>query len=81
VLQAHAAKMQTESARTILRQRSATVEPVFAVFREQLGLVRFLLRGLENVKAEWRLLSIAHNLRKLWKLWWRPRLLTHMAAS
>lgn len=80
-LQAHAAKMQTEAARALLRQRSATVEPVFAVFREPLGLVRFLLRGLENVKAEWRLLSIAHNLRKVWKLWWRPKLLHELAVS
>jgi len=32
-----------------------------------------LLRGLANVKAEWRLLCIAHNLRKLWKFWWRPK--------
>jgi transposase len=81
VLQAHAAKMQTEAARTIMRRRSATVEPVFAVFREHLGLVRFLLRGLENVKAEWRLLSIAHNLRKLWKLWWRPKLVRAAMGS
>ena len=74
-LQAHAAKMKTEAARQVLRQRSVIVEPVFAVFREQLGLLRFLLRGLENVKAEWRMLCIAHNLRKLWKLWWRPKIL------
>ncbi len=72
-LQTHAAKMKTERARQVLRQRSAIVEPVFAVFREHLGLVRFLLRGLANVKAEWRLLCIAHNLRKLWKFWWRPK--------
>lgn len=65
--------MQTEGARTILRQRSGIVEPVFAIFREQVGLMRFLVRGPENVKAEWRLLAIAHNLRRLWKLWWRPK--------
>ena len=50
-----------------------SVEPVFGVMREHLGLVRFLLRGLENVKAEWYLTCTAHNLRKLWKYWWRPR--------
>jgi transposase len=81
VLKVHAAKMQTEEARTILRQRSAIVEPVFAIFREQLGLVRFLVRGLENVKAEWRLLAIAHNLRKLWKLWWRPKMRHDLAVG
>jgi transposase len=74
-LEAHAAKMRTDAAKEILRQRSAIVEPVFALFREQLGLLRFLLRGLENVKGEWWLTCSAHNLRKLWKLWWRPKAL------
>jgi transposase len=80
-LREHAAKMRTPAARQILRQRGAIVEPVFAVFREHLGLVRFLLRGLDNVKAEWRLLCIAHNLRKLWKFWWRPKRLGLAATS
>lgn len=73
-LQTHAAKMKTEDARQVMRQRSVIVEPVFAVFREHLGLLRFLLRGLDNVKAEWRMLCIAHDLRKLWKFWWRPKI-------
>jgi transposase len=74
-LEAHAAKMRTDAAKKILRQRSAIVEPVFALFREQLGLLRFLLRGLANVKGEWWLTCSVHNLRKLWKLWWRPKAL------
>ena len=69
----HAAKMKTQEAKDTLKKRSTTVEPVFGVMREHLGLVRFLLRGLENVKAEWYLTCTAHNLRKLWKYWWRPR--------
>jgi transposase len=80
-LQVHAAKMKTPAAQLILGRRKAIVEPVFAVFREHLGLLRFLLRGLDNVKAEWRLLSIAHNLRKLWKLWWRPKTLELAATN
>jgi transposase len=80
-LQAHATKMKTEVARLVMRQRSAIVEPVFAIFREHLGLLRFLLRGLDNVKAEWRMLCVAHNLRKLWKLWWRPKILGAAAQS
>ncbi|MHB8113349.1 MAG: transposase [Bellilinea sp.] len=30
-----------------------------------MGLRRFHLRGLEKVKTEWGLVSIAHNLRKI----------------
>jgi transposase len=80
-LKAHAAKMRTPAALQIVRQRGAIVEPVFAVFREHMGLNRFLLRGLQNVKAEWRLVCIAHNLRKLWKYWWRPKRLGLAAPS
>ena len=75
----HADKMKTDAARAVMARRKTIVEPVFAVFREQLGLLRFLVRGLEKVKAEWRLLCIAHNLRKLWKYWWRPKIQQELA--
>jgi transposase len=80
-LAAHAAKMQTAEAQALMRRRKAIVEPVFGLLREQLGLRRFLVRGRAKVTAEWRLLCIAHNLRKLWKLWWRPRVLAGGVAS
>jgi transposase len=80
-LAAHAAKMQTEGAQEIVRKRKAIVEPVFGLLREQLGLLRFLVRGLEKVKAEWRLLCVGHNLRKLWKLWWQPKVQQVAAAN
>jgi hypothetical protein len=33
--------------------------------RRQEGLRRFLLRGIENVRAEWALICTAHDLTKL----------------
>ncbi len=63
-------KMRTEQGKKIMKQRAATVEPVFAVMREHMGLTRFLRRGLENVQAEWLLLCAAYNLRVIWKAWW-----------
>jgi len=80
-LQAHSAKMQDQAAHQIMRQRLATIEPVFAVFREQIGLLRWLSRGLVKVRAEWRLVCVAHNLRKLWKFWWRPKVLAGLPVS
>lgn len=62
-------KMRTEQGRQMMRQRAATVEPVFAVMREHMGLLRFLRRGLENVRAEWFLLCAAYNLRLIWQAW------------
>ncbi len=80
-LREHASHMATELAKQMMHQRAAVVEPVFASIRERIGLQRFLLRGLENVTAEWRLACTAHNLLKLWKHWWRPRLLEGLAST
>lgn len=80
-LQTHAAKMQTPLARQLLQQRKVIIEPVFGMLREQQGLLRFLVRGRAKVTAEWRLLCVAHNLRKLWKHWWRPKLAAAATAT
>jgi len=45
--------------------RSVEVETVFGQIKHNMGFRRFHLRGLEKVKTEWGLVSIAHNLRKL----------------
>jgi hypothetical protein len=41
------------------------VEPAFGIIKEQQAGRRFLLRGLDNVRAEWSLLAVAFNLRML----------------
>jgi len=64
-------KMRSDQGKKMMKCRSATVEPVFAVLREHMGLTRFLRRGLENVRAEWFLLCAAYNLRVLWQNWKR----------
>jgi len=69
-LRAHRAKLRTPKAREQMRRRGATVEPVFGILREHLGLRRFLHRGLVKVRAEWQLLCAAFNLRVIWKQWW-----------
>ena len=28
---------------------------------------RFLLRGLDNIRGEWRLVCVTHNLLKIWR--------------
>lgn len=46
-------------------QRRRTVEPVFGQVKQQRGLRQFSLRGLARVDAEWQLICLTHNLRKL----------------
>jgi transposase len=58
-------KLRQGGRRTRYRLRKFVVEPVFGQIKEARGFRRFLLRGQENVSAEWSLLATAHNLMKL----------------
>ena len=55
--------------RALLKQRGATVEPVFGWGKEVLGFRRWTVRGLEKVKTQWLLLCTAMNLLRLYKHW------------
>ena len=69
LLREHRALMQTAEAKAAYGQRKELPEPAFGILKEQQGARRFLLRGLENVKAEWSLLGTAFNLRTLYRVW------------
>ena len=66
--QAMAERMASEPARRIYRKRQQTVEPVFGIIKEVLGFRRFHLRGLSKVEAEWKLVCLSYNLKRLFKL-------------
>ncbi len=53
-------------ARETYAVRATTVEPVFGQIKELRGVRRFMQRGLEACRTEWRLHAATHNLRKLW---------------
>jgi hypothetical protein len=40
---------------------------VFGQIKEARGFRRFLLRGLDAIRGEWRLICLTHNLRKIWR--------------
>jgi transposase len=46
-------------------KRMSTVEPVFGHIKHNLGYREFLLRGVEKVKCEFRLMCIGVNLKKM----------------
>ena len=58
-------RLRRAGRRSRYRLRKVVVEPVFGQIKGPMGFVRFLLRGLRNVRLEWRLVAAAHNLRKL----------------
>ena len=57
--------LQTEDAKAKYRRRKCTVEPVFGIIKSVLGFTRFHLRGLENVKLEWLIVTLAYNAKRL----------------
>ena len=59
------AKMQTEAGRTIYNRRMHIGETSFAIIKNIFEVRRFLLRGLEKVRTEWRWVCTAYNLKKL----------------
>jgi len=67
VLQRMRQKLDTEKGKEIYRRRKVIVEPVFGNIKQNLGFWAFRLRGLTKVKAEFTLISIAHNIRKMAK--------------
>jgi transposase len=57
--------LHSEKGEELRSKRGVDVESVFGRLKWNWGYRRFLLRGMEKVKVEWGLLSIAHNLTKL----------------
>src|SRR6266699_6491199 len=60
-------KLQSDAGRAIYKMRKAIVEPVFGQIKDCRHFRRFSFRGLENVKAEWKLVCLAHNILKLFR--------------
>jgi transposase len=58
-------RLKTVEGKAFYAKRKSTVEPVFGLIKEVMGFRRFLWRGLEAVKGEWRLVCLAFNLKRL----------------
>ena len=63
-------KLRTAEGRAVYKMRKAIVEPVFGQIKERRGFRRFSLRGLENVRSEWKLVCLTSNLLKLFRSGW-----------
>ena len=57
----------SEEGKKIYLRRLHPIEAIFGHFKYNLGYTRFLLRGLEKVKAEFSLMCLTYNLGKLIK--------------
>ena len=57
--------LTSEAGQRLRARRSTEVEPVSGSIKQNMGFRRFHLHGLKEVKTEWGLVSIAHNMKKL----------------
>ena len=60
-------KLKTKAGKAIYSKRKESVEAVFGQIKQVRGFRQFLLRGLEKVKSEWRLICLGHNVLKMWR--------------
>lgn len=58
-------KLDSEAGKTAYRKRKWIAEPPNGWIKNVLGFRQFSLRGLERVKAEWKLVCMALNLRRM----------------
>jgi transposase len=70
-VESHAAKMQTEEAKQIYKQRGQTAEFPSAWIKEKLGLRRFHVRGLIKAGLEAIWVCVTYNIQQWIRLRWR----------
>jgi transposase len=61
-------RLQTPEGKKLYALRKQTPEPVFGIIKSVLGFRQFLLRGLDNVRGEWSLVTMAWNMKRMFAL-------------
>ena len=58
-------RLKTIQGRKLYGLRKQTVEPVFGIIKSVMGFRQFLLRGLDSVRGEWNLVTMAWNIKRM----------------
>jgi transposase len=61
-------RLKSTRGKEVYGKRKETVEPVFGIIKQAMGFRQFLLRGLEKVSTEWKLVTLAYDCKKLYNL-------------
>jgi len=61
-------RLQTKEGKKRYALRKQTPEPVFGIIKSVLGFRQFLLRGLDKVRGEWSLVTMAWNIKRMFAL-------------
>jgi transposase len=61
-------RLKTPRGRKLYALRKQTPEPVFGIIKSVMGYRQALLRGLENVKGEWNLVTMSWNIKRMFAM-------------
>ncbi len=67
-VEAMAHRLQTPEGKKLYARRKCIPEPVFGIVKSVLGFRQFMLRGLDNVRGEWNLVTMAWNIKRMFVL-------------
>ena len=67
-VEAMAHRLKTPEGRKLYALRKQIPEPVFGIIKSALGFRQFSLRGLDKVRGEWSLVTMAWNLKRMFVL-------------
>src|SRR5712672_263221 len=67
-VEAMAYRLRTPQGKKLYALRKQTPEPVFGIIKSVMGFRQFLLRGLDNVRGEWSLVTMAWNIKRMFAL-------------
>jgi transposase len=67
-VEAMAHRLKTPEGRHLYALRKQTPEPVFGIIKSVLGFRQFSMRGLEKARGEWRLVTMAWNIKRMFAL-------------
>lgn len=67
-LEAMAHRLQTRAGKALYALRKQMPEPVFGIIKSIMGFRQFSLRGLDKVRGEWKLVTMAWNIKRLFIL-------------
>jgi transposase len=58
-------RLTTKAGRALYGLRKQTVEPVFGIIKRVMGWRQMSMRGLQNARGEWSLVTMAWNIKRL----------------
>jgi transposase len=58
-------RLRTQAGKALYKLRKQTVEPVFGIIKQAMGWRQMSMRGLDKAQGEWRLVTMAWNIKRM----------------